>query len=82
MSQKTKDLKAKLMEKAHFRAAWQANVEACEKKQKLIKAMKNLARGGILIPKPNVLRESVEELRELGHAHADHVEKITRRIKR
>ena len=44
-------------------------------------ALHNLTGGGFLVPKSSVLKEGLEELRELGHAKADVVERINRRRK-
>lgn len=44
-------------------------------------ALHNLTGGGFLIPKPEVLKEGLEELREVGHRKADIVERINRRRK-
>jgi hypothetical protein len=43
------------------------------------RAMANLTGGGFLIPKPEILKEGLEELREVGHRKADIVEKINRK---
>jgi hypothetical protein len=42
-------------------------------------ALSNLTGGGFLVPKPHILKEGLEELREVGHKRADIVEKINRK---
>ncbi len=44
-------------------------------------ALSNLTNGGFLVPKPEVLKEGLQELREVGHAKADKVAQIRRRLK-
>lgn len=54
-------------------------MEAYELHRKRKAALLKLTNGGFLIPKPEVLKEGLEELREVGHKKADIVQRINRR---
>lgn len=81
MSQRSQDIIGKMLEKPRAKARYEAAQAAHKAAKRRKKAMDTLTRGGILIPKPHVMRESLEELRETGHAYADQIEKMLKRIK-
>jgi hypothetical protein len=57
-------------------AASKQNYKLHKKRQM---ALHRLTGGGFLIPKPEIIKEGLEELREVGHKRADIVEKINRK---
>lgn len=80
MSQRATEAYLSALEKkpaAKARAA-QAK-EAYQLSVKRKTALHNLTGGGFLVPRPEILKEGLEELRELGHKKADVVERINRR---
>jgi hypothetical protein len=80
MSQRATDKYLEAIDrKPNARAADAASKEAYKLHKKRQAAMQRLTGGGFLVPKPHILKEGLEELREVGHAKADIVEKINRR---
>lgn len=68
-----------LERKPAAKARHDANKEAYKLSRKRKAALANLTGGGFLIPKPGVIKEGLEELREIGHKKADLVERIRRK---
>lgn len=82
MSARTTDAYLEALErKPAAKARAQAAKEAYTISVKRKTALHNLTGGGFLIPKPEVIKEGLEELREVGHKKADIVERINRRRK-
>lgn len=80
MSQRATDRYLEALEKkpkAKERAAAAKEAYALSVKRKT--ALHNLTGGGFLIPKTEVIKEGLEQLREEGHKRADIVERINRR---
>lgn len=80
MSQRATDQYLEALEKkpkAKARAA--AAKEAYQLSVKRKTALANLTGGGFLVPRPEILKEGLEALREEGHKRADAVERINRR---
>lgn len=76
MSERSKDRLRNLLAKKPAMAAYrEARLDHYERTKKSQRALNNLTQGGILIPKPEVLREGLQELREQGHAHVARVER-------
>lgn len=59
----------------------EASKEVYRLKKKRQASLERLTGGGFLIPKPHVLKEGLEELRDVGHRKADLVAKINRKRK-
>ncbi len=80
MSQRATDKYLEALEvKPRAKAANDAAKEAYRFKKKRAEALHKLTGGGFLIPKPHIIKEGLEELREVGHRKADIVERINRK---
>ena len=82
MSQRATDKYLEALEvKPRAKAANDAAKEAYRFKKKRAAALEKLTGGGFLVPKTHILKEGLEELRHIGHAKADAVERINRKRK-
>ena len=82
MSQRATDqylnaLERKPAAKARAAAAKEAYTLSVKRKT----ALHNLTGGGFLIPKPEVIKEGLEELRDVGMKKVEIIDKINRRRK-
>lgn len=68
-----------LERKPGMKARHLAAKEAYQLSRKRKEALTKLTGGGFLIPKTEVLKEGLEQLREEGHKRADIVERVNRR---